>query len=369
MKKLGIVIWTGAAWEQWGPPSLTSGIGGSETAAIHMARELASLGHQVWCIGDHRDYEGTHEGVKYVPYQDVIAGSLPAIDCDIFISSRDKKAYLAPVNSKKKVLWVHDLHVGDDWDKDLVHYDRFFCLSKYAKQIFMAYYEHVSEDKIYITRNGIDADRYVQLVPKGPKPKFAYSSSPDRGLDVLLHMWPEIRAFAPEAELHVYYGFDTWQKMAELRKLKSEILKVQFFQSMVTNKEKQGIFYHGRVGQYTLAQAQLSSALWLYPTAFKETYCITALESQAACAIPITTALGGLNETVRRGVLLSPPNTEAIYREAFVNTVKSFLTDDSSDMRRQLSAMRDEGREWAMKQTWKSLAYDWSVYFERLLAP
>ena len=56
-----IVIWTGAAWEPWGPPSVIGGIGGSETAAVHMARELANRGHEVVMFGEHEGFEGLHQ--------------------------------------------------------------------------------------------------------------------------------------------------------------------------------------------------------------------------------------------------------------------------------------------------------------------
>jgi hypothetical protein len=43
-----ICLWTGASWEPWGPPSLdVGGIGGSETAAVHLGFEFAKLGHEV----------------------------------------------------------------------------------------------------------------------------------------------------------------------------------------------------------------------------------------------------------------------------------------------------------------------------------
>lgn len=368
MKKLSIVIWTGAAWERWAPPILNrEGIGGSETAVIHMARELCELGHEVTCIGDHRGFAGIYDGVNYVVYQDLLEGTVPPVTCDIMISSRDKQAHLVPVTAKKKILWVHDLHVGDDWRRDLVKYDRVFCLSEYAKRIFLSYYAHLDLKKIWVTRNGIDIGRYLTFRPKGPTSRFTYSSSPDRGLDVLLTFWPQIRAFLPEAELHVYYGFDTWRKMVESQGNRAAMLKVAYFESAVKGAEKQGVHYHGRVGQYELSRSQCASSLWLYPTAFLETYCITALEAQAAGSIPITTAIGALTETVKHGVLLPPRNTEVSYRASFLEAVKSFTTDDSFEMTKKLNLMRDEGRNWALTQSWKALAYDWSKYFEDLL--
>jgi hypothetical protein len=39
--------------------------------------------------------------------------------------------------------------------------------------------------------------------------KLWWQSSYDRGLDILLFMWPDIKLNYPDAELWVTYGFDT----------------------------------------------------------------------------------------------------------------------------------------------------------------
>lgn len=39
-----------------------------------------------------------------------------------------------------------------------------------------------------------------------------YCSSYDRGLEHLLKMWPEVKKQVPEAELHVFYGWQLFEK-------------------------------------------------------------------------------------------------------------------------------------------------------------
>ena len=97
-----IVIWTGAAWEPWGPSSVDGGgIGGSETAAINMARELSWRGHEVVMFGEHQGFEGRHKhvgyrdhdsefssSVEYRLYQDAIRDSEAPAVRRLFVSRR-----------------------------------------------------------------------------------------------------------------------------------------------------------------------------------------------------------------------------------------------------------------------------------------
>lgn len=378
MGKASIVLWSGKAWESWGPPSIATGIGGSETAVIQMAKFLVKLGHDVRVIGDHEGYEGLNDGATWIHYEKALQDP-KFLECDVLISSRDKRivritSQFLPVGAvKKTILWCHDIHCGDDWELDLKKFDKFFCLSDYAKKTFKTYYPYLSLDNIIVTRNGLDPERFsndrMNLVRSGLKsPRFTYSSSPDRGLDILLGLWPRIRQIRDDAELHVYYGFKIWESMVAARKNdKHNALKLDYLKSRVMNREESGIFYHNRVGQQELADSYMRSDVWAHPTAFMETYCITALEAQAAGCTPVTTAIGALNETVKYGHLINPPNTSIEYQDKFVDHIEKFL---SGKVGNALDAMAYamKGRHWALTQTWESLASEWSSMFEQFLA-
>lgn len=125
--------------------------------------------------------------------------------------------------------------------------------------------------------------------------KVGYFSSYDRGLDCLLDMWPEIKKLVPEAELHIYYGWNIFDKVArgntELGKFKFGILrKLHTLKDSVTE--------HGRVSHEELAKAMKDCKVWAYPTEFNEINCITALKAQEAGCIPVTTDCYALEETV-----------------------------------------------------------------------
>jgi glycosyltransferase involved in cell wall biosynthesis len=387
-----ISFWTGAAYEPWGPPSIdTGGIGGSETAAIHMARQLSRLGHQVTMFGQHEGFEGdwwhtpldkpvATNNVDYVDYKKALADP-KLLACDVFVSSRDKRILRLKPDCRTSVLWVHDVHVGDDWENEVGLFDRIYCLSKWHKGYFEGVYPHMPPEKVRVTRNGIDVDRFEPMLTwselaKRKKPKFVYSSSPDRGLDVLLDMWPDIRKMrddSEDAELHVYYGFENWRKLNENAGNKKGLLAIDFMKARVDSMSDQGVVYHGRVGQAEIAKAHMDAMVWAYPTMFAETYCITALEAQAAGVIPVTTNLAALVETARLGLLVdpSPTNKSPRYKAAFLLAVEGALKE-WVNRDQWLAGMAPkiafECRDWAKEQSWAEVARSWSEDFEQLLA-
>jgi tetratricopeptide (TPR) repeat protein len=61
-----IVFWCGRAMEPWAPPKLNeTGIGGSETAVVEIARRFARDGWRVDVYNSPGPYEGLHDGVGY----------------------------------------------------------------------------------------------------------------------------------------------------------------------------------------------------------------------------------------------------------------------------------------------------------------
>ena len=379
-----IIIWTGPAWETWGSASLTTGIGGSEAAAVYMSRELATLGHEVEVVGqvtpsatlypgagtvrfvDHREY------AEYSPF----SSSQPPVrtgrrmECDVFVSSR----YLTALGScqpdaRLKVLWSHDVHFGPDPHKIMSDYDHVLCLSRWALDLVRRFYPHVPAERFVQTRNGIPTELY-QPGPVKEGFRVVYSSSADRGLDRLLDYWPAIRKMRPDAELCVYYGFDTWEKMAARNHDYVAAAQIQIFRARISALADQGVTLRGRVGQAELARAWLGARAWLYPTNFCETSCITAMEAQAAGALCVCTRLAALEETAKYAYLVDPPSDRQGYREEFLVHAESITRNfggcgQVSDWQAERSA---EGREWALRELgWGGVAQQWDELFRSRL--
>jgi hypothetical protein len=374
-----IIIWTGEAWETWGAHSIMEGgIGGSETAAIQMATQLARMGHDVTVAG--RVVPGMVNGVSYVDGAFWKAYPVGLVECDVFISSRDRNIVRAMLpKAKLKILWMHDLHVGEDAEEEMLDFDRIFVLSKYALRYALNCYPHVPCERYVVTRNGIDPSFFLRPDDTLEFPghvektgyKAIYSSSYDRGLDRLLTFWPKIRKFCPLAELHVYYGFDTAEKQVAAVGRKSDQLTLDFIKSRLASMEDAGVTSHGRVGQQELAQAFMESSLWLYPTNFHETSCITAMEAQAAEAFAITSKLAALPETLRMGDLIEPPNTTEKYEAEFLGSImwyfssRDFIAASHVGMNPKLR----DNRKWVLQNlSWQGVASEWDIFFANWMA-
>lgn len=363
---LDIVIWTGPAWEVWSPQSIEEGgIGGSETAAVRMAEEFVKLGHRVRVYLDTSfDPDAqfmVHQGVQYIRYGRGL-DQPSSLSCDIFITSRQPWALDLPFSARAKFLWVHDVSVGGQSSQlslQIAKADKILCLSKWHKSFFKSLYPEVPEDKIVVTTNGILPSRY-EKDPVKQGNRLIYSSSGNRGLDVALDLFPRIRKRVHDAELHVYYGFNTWRAFAE-KHARHEIPIIEGLEERLRSTE--GVVYHGRVGQQALADAQLAAKVWFYPTAFTETNCITALEVQAAGCVPVTTALAALNETVHHGILIDGNNTASDYKSIAVSETVKLLTDE--DWRLKFAT---HGRKTTLAHySWAKVASQWISLFEQQL--
>lgn len=357
-------IWTGNVWEDWGPQSpYTTGLGGSETAAVEMGKSLTRRGHQVQIYGRFTDEdEGVHDGVTYTRFDRVLDPG--EIACDVFISSRNKDALSLKPDARMTALWVHDIHCGDDFQWKLPKFDRILCLSQWHAKHFLSYYPHLKREKIAVTRNGLALNRFypkenwaeVQKM-KSDGMRFTYSSSPDRGLDLLLTMWPTIRQMSSGAELHIYYGFNTWEKMAE--KSPETLARIAWLKERIRKNEDKGVVFHGRANQTEVAESQMKSSMWLYPTDFKETSCITAMEAQAAGAVPVCTSLAALSETVKHGMLIKPYAGELRYEHDFLLSTKHGF--DRPD---ELAIVGELGRRYALENlSWDGVAAQWEQIF------
>ena len=263
-----MVFYTGPAYERWSPKSIVEGgIGGSETCCIKIAEEFVKKGYKVLVFNDCGDQAGVYNGVTYHHYTDFAEFSTMN-HIDVFISSRRPEIFGMNIRASQKHTWVHDIWLAQD-SKTRIYVeqmDSFMVLSPWHKEFFSQHHD-VPEEKIWTTKNGLDLERFadtLKTLDKDPH-RLIYSSSPDRGLDVLLNTFPKIRERVPEANLHVFYGFDNWSKAIEERGSKEQ--KV-WRDSIIDALEQPGVHYHGRIDQTQLAQEYMKAKVWAYPTNF-----------------------------------------------------------------------------------------------------
>ena len=353
-----LVLWIGQNIEDWGPETPdTTGIGGSETAAINVCRVLAERGWDVTVYGC-PPVEGTFDGVRYVRWE-----RFAGCDVDVFVSSRDYAPVLRDdVRARAKFLWVHDTSVGihsAELERALLRFDRVLCLSNWHKADFCRSYPTLHPDRVVVTRNGVDLERFAAFDLDRQRPnRLIWASSPPRRLDIALGNLKYVRERVPDAELHIYYGFETWEKFARGRNDPGELAQIQAFRDLI--QATPGAVYHGRVNQRELAEAFLESKVWAYQTDFTETSCITAMEAQAAGCVPVVSRVAALAETVRSGTLID--NVEGSGQRFIDEIVR--LMSDRYYWRDQAGAARQAAQAFS----WDRVVDEWVQMFADVAA-
>lgn len=354
--KKNIVIYSGPSFERWDYRNLKAGgIGGSETWVIYLAREFSKLNYRVKVFCD-CEKSGIKDGdIEYLHFREY-PSYIEYNWIDYFISSRTTDTLNFPIRSGKNLVMIHDVFLSRD--RNLLHsdkVDKFLCLSEEHKKFVMSHH-NIPEDKILITANGLDL---IDIKQKVKKKRFQciYSSSPDRGLENLLYMFPFIQEKVPEAELYIYYGFNNILKIPD---------KKEWAENLLEKIEKiEGVFNVGRVDKKKLAKGFLESSVLLYPCSFEETFCVTVVEAMATkCAI-LSSNYWGLKDTVKdAGILLdidyATDTLTEEYKKKFVKEAVRLLKDDD-----YLAEYQKKGFKRYKKFSWTNIAKVFDEYFKR----
>jgi glycosyltransferase involved in cell wall biosynthesis len=337
-------------------------LGGSETSIVHMARELSRLGHAVTVyanIVEGDASEGEIDGVAYRHHHQFFSDCSTA-GWDVLIGFRSFDPFLLGRVAPRMIFWC-----GDASDQPaLKHFahpalqeniDLIFCVSNWHRKTFIEAFD-LPPDKVLVTRNGF----CEELVPKPVQrdwTRSAYTSTPFRGLDVLLRMFPAMRQRTPTLRLDVFSSMKVYGWTDEADR--------EAFGPLYRAAAQSGVSWHGSVAQPMLLDDLAGTGLLLYPNTFAETSCMAAIEAQACGAVVVTTARAALTETVengKTGICISGEPTDASYQREFISTVSKLLQNPE-----RLAEFSHAARERAFRvYRWSGIASEWTDVFERM---
>lgn len=320
-----VALYLGPCWQRWSPLDIeTKGLGGSETAAVHLATALSDMGFVVTVYAD----------TPPTCYRDVIYRPHHTFDPmerrGALIASRLPEVADRPINAPTRLLWLHDTDAGDRLTPRRAEaFDHVLTLSDWHTAHVGGVYPWLREaGKILQTRNGIVVDRFKPQPWEDRAPRVVYSSSPDRGLDLLLEWWPEIREQVPDAELAFCYP-DVYDAVADQNP------EVGAFRDKIRGMEDQpGIMRLGSLPQSKLAELMCTSRVWAHPSwaslhgcEFHETSCIGAMEAQAAGCHVVAASHGALWTTVQVGARVNNGAMSDRWKQGFIQEIVRGLTD------------------------------------------
>ncbi len=326
------------------------GLGGSESALIYIARALAENGSRVRVFCN-CDRPGDYNGVRYDDLVDFhIYRKLHPLP--VFISSRSVRPFKTSLQAQACVLWIHDdINVAylEGENPANLPIDRIFAISRWQRDEWSNRF-CIASDSFFLTRNGVDISMFR---PKGKRMRnrLIYANRPNRGLDVLLELFPNIRQQVPDVELHVFTYSLPNDKVEE---------------SVLQKAQQPGVYLRGSLNKAALAEEMAMARLMVYPSTFRETSCIAAIESQAAGTPVVASTLAALPETIFNGVggCLIPGDPRTVeFGRSFTEAVVTLLNSDAEWQRLSQSArIRCE-----KVYDWRAIAKEWLVEIQRIV--
>lgn len=362
----------------------TKSLGGSESAAYYLARELAEKGHLVTLFTNHPE-EGIFDGVQYrysgdvteaTPLGDRYHTYAVATPHDVNITQRSPYAFAIPVAAKVRVWWLHDVphaHMKGEISASLLGTDLIFAVSEWHKeQIVEAW--GINPDKVVSVGNGIDLSIFEGAIfgdhalRNDSRFKMIYSSRPERGLETLVKPNGIMERLAEEgvdAVLYVCSYDNITQRMAGY---------YNWLHSRCD--ELPNVIRLGSLTKRELAGLMNSCDLLAYPTTFNETSCITAMEAMASGTMILSSATGALVETCadtasvllplsplarpRPAAMEAGDHTVEVNEELFVESIKTFveLPDDEKvhAAQVQLDAAKSKGWDGVTDRSLEAIA-------------
>ena len=362
---MNIMLWCGYQNPHWNKQTwLAKGIGGSEYCVLKLAENLAKLGHNVTVSGD--VVEGTYSGVNYIHHNNLIRYRGP-----LGIGDVTKKVYdhyhvviasnyinyfkhldEAGITFDRSFFWIHNEYFyawykgsllpdnGKQYlaDKRLT---KIVGVSKFHEPILDNYFKNTFNSiqlNLHSIDNAIDVNDWVDVPTKHYKidGQIIWSSSPDRGLDLILDNWVEWKKQRPDLTLRICcppYSKD-WFKhdVSELK----------------------GVTWLGSLSPHKLRLEIARSEYWIYASEYTETYCISAVEMMMGKVKILTNGTGNIKHLINNNELGEKCNLNPdIIIQKLVKD-----RDDKVFAYRWLKKV-DKARAWAEQQNWIERAKEW----------
>lgn len=164
--------------------------------------------------------------------------------------------------------------------------DAFVFVSEWQRNEYITKL-NVPPERSYVVRNAIEP------IPAHRKPnasplRLIYTSTPFRGLDVLLEAFVQLAGAARVIELHIYSGMTLYGRPAD---------DVRYHALYERARQLPGVYYHGVVRNSEVRQALTESHIFAYPCTWEETSCVALIEALAAGCVAVVPDLAALPET------------------------------------------------------------------------
>ena len=284
-------------------------LGGSQSALCYLAVALAAMGHEVW-LYNNTSKPGVYRGVHCFSLTNLSKELLKKIDAAIVLNHPETGMQLKPLLGEKTklILWMQ--HACDQPAAQPLRslsiqllYDGIIFVSEWQKQLYLEQF-NMKNMQLGVIKNAI-APAFEKKITEGEAiytqklqpPVLSYTSTPFRGLDLLLDIFPRIRQRFTDVRLKVFSSLKVYQ-VTEDRDERHPLYR--------RCAETVGVEYVGSLTQPELARELRSINILAYPNTFAETSCISVMEALASGCFVVTSNWAALPETTAGFARLIP---------------------------------------------------------------
>jgi tetratricopeptide (TPR) repeat protein len=350
-------------------------LGGSESALCYLAEALAQQGHEVFLLNAN-PAPTICRGVRCLPLSAASIRQMGPLDAMVVQNLAGKGQELRALLPPFTVLVFWCQHAHDQPAVQPLHdaaerqaYDRMVFVSDWQRQQFVQQFG-LDPERTLVLRNAIGpaftalfAENTPILAQKVRPPVLAYTSTPFRGLELLLDAFPRIRQAVPGTIRKIFSSMQVYQ----IPQAEEEARYGTLYRRC---RETEGVEYIGSLPQPELAGQLRAASVLAYPNTFAETYCIAVLEAMASGCRIITSDLGALPETSAGFAHLIPMNGDRAgyldqFAEETIRALQEMTAADPVDAERCLRRQVDQINQHCV---WPVRAQEWLTRLRSLLA-
>lgn len=262
--------------------------------------------------------------------------------------------------TKKNILWQH-LNYSDESlapmrDPSFMKaIDATVYVSHWQMEKFR-YLFQIPLENAHVIRNAIDPIEFIEK-PRNGKIKLIYTSTPFRGLSILLDVMEMIDR--DDIELDVYSSTSVYGSGYEAH-------YYGVYDDLFNRaREAKNVNYMGYAPNEDIHKALQSAHILAYPSVFEETACLSMIEAGAAGCNLVTTDIGALPETgsMFAKMMTIKPSEKQIaksYAELLNNAIDDYWLPSNQNLIRQQSDFYNQFYSWEVR------APEWNRLFEMI---
>jgi glycosyltransferase involved in cell wall biosynthesis len=258
--------------------------------------------------------------------------------------------------TKKNLLWQHLSYS----DESLAEYrnpsfmkaiDSFVYVSNWQHEKFRYFYQ-IPVRNSYVIKNAIEPIEFIEK-PKGDKLKLIYTSTPFRGLGILLDAFAFLNR--DDIELDIYSSTAVYG--SGYANHTGDIYEALFDKA----KAMKNVNYKGYAPNEEIHKAVQAAHIFSYPSIFEETCCLAMIEAGAAGCDMVTTNIGALYETGSEYAKMIPIQSDdadmvRVYAKALNETIDNYWDKSNQDKLKEQSDFYNKYYSWEKRaKEWNNL--------------